>query len=276
MCNQALHVQFIKIDNDRRAPEEHLYTSSMMFVLKACHVCSLFNARSAVCSIIMLIMLMESAKGLARPTCKLRVHRNLDFCRVTTSTDPLPLASRRRSLLFLPVLAIGTVCPSWAAESPQSSNTATKLTFQTLNDSSGVRVADILAGANGEITVMPTSKVNVHIKGRLLGKQGWIFEDSQGAGEDPFRLDLGNGSVIQGLEAGMQGMHIGGRRRIVIPSAVGYTSRSLEPIPRDFGNRQRLYTTVMNSVRIDRERQALGADLAGVVVLDVELLRIRN
>ena len=68
----------------------------------------------------------------------------------------------------------------------------------------------------------------------------------------------------------------GGRRRIVVPSTFGYTSRKLEPIPRDFGNRQRLYTTVMNTVRMEQERAALGADLAGVVVLDVQLLRLRN
>lgn len=168
-------------------------------------------------------------------------------------------------LIFSPPPALA------AAETQQK-----KLTFQTLE--SGVRVADILEGTNGGASVIVTSnsKVNVHLLGRLLGKQGWIFEDSQAAGEDPFRLDLGTGTVIPGLEEGLIGMKPGGRRRIVVPSAVGYTSRKLEPIPREFSNKQRLYTTVMNSERIERERQALGADLAGVVVFDVELLRVRN
>ena len=100
--------------------------------------------------------------------------------------------------------------------------------------------------------------------------------DTQAAGEGPFRLDLGTGTVVKGLEEGLIGMKPGGRRRVVVPSAVGYTSRQLEPIPRDFGSRQRLFTTVMNNVRIESEREALGEDLAGVVVFDVELLRIRN
>lgn len=178
----------------------------------------------------------------------------------------------RRKLLFT-VLSGGASLlrvpgASAADEAPK------KLTFQTLD--SGVQVADIIVGKDSQSSVTPNSKVNIHILGRLLGKQGWIFEDSQAAGEDPFRLDFGTGTVVTGLEEGLQGMRVGGRRRIVIPSAVGYTSRQLEPIPRDFGNRQRLYTTVMNNVRIDREREALGADLAGVVVLDVELLRFRN
>lgn len=153
-----------------------------------------------------------------------------------------------------------------------------KLTFETLE--SGVRWADILVGGgtsnNDNIVVKQNSKVNVHILGRLLGKQGWIFQNSQAAGEDPFRLDLGTGTVVIGLEEGLQGMRPGGRRRIVVPSTVGYTSRQLEPIPREFSNKQRLYTTVMNNNRIEREREALGADLAGVVVFDVDLLRFRN
>ena len=47
----------------------------------------------------------------------------------------------------------------------------------------------------------------------------------------------------------------------------------MEPVPRDFGNKQRLYNTVMNENRRDREAGALGADLVGIILLDVELLR---
>lgn len=160
---------------------------------------------------------------------------------------------------------------SSASSSPQPK----KLTFRTLDD--GVQVADILQGQQVDTEIVgPSSKINIHILGRLLGKQGWSFENSQASGEDPYRLDLGSGTVVLGLEEGVQGMQVGGRRRIVVPSLVGYTSRALEPIPREFSNRQRLYTTVMNSNRIDRERQGLGADLAGVVVFDVELVRIRK
>lgn len=151
-----------------------------------------------------------------------------------------------------------------------------KLTFRTLD--SGVQMADIVLQGQQEDaeTVGPSSKINLHILGRLLGKQGWSFENSQASGEDPYRLNLGTGTVVQGLEEGLQGMQVGDRRRIVVPSLVGYTSRALEPIPREFANRQRLYTTVMNDNRIDRERQLLGADLAGVVVFDVVLVRIRQ
>lgn len=181
-------------------------------------------------------------------------------------------------LTVLPFLCpIASIIPSNVANADELRDPPKKkLNFVTLP--SGVKVADILIDnkSDGGTVVTPTSKVNVHVIGRLLGKNGWIFEDSQASGEDPFRLDLGTGTVVPGLEEALVGMKAGGRRRIVVPSAVGYTSRDLQPIPRDFGNRQRLYTTVMNTVRTEREKQALGADLAGAAVFDVELLRLRN
>jgi hypothetical protein len=182
-------------------------------------------------------------------------------------------SSRRHLLISSGAAIIGTVLPTTCADAAEAQKT---LSFQNLQD--GVRFADILEGKKSVETVQADSKVTFHIVGRLLGKQGWIFLNTQAEkpDADPYRLQLGKGQIILGLEEGMQGMKVGGKRRIVIPSSVGYLNKSLEPIPRDFGNRQRLYTTVMNSVRVDRERQALGADLAGVVVMDVELLRIRT
>eukprot|EP00525_Craspedostauros_australis_P012456 CAMPEP_0198114876 /NCGR_PEP_ID=MMETSP1442-20131203/6123_1 /TAXON_ID= /ORGANISM="Craspedostauros australis, Strain CCMP3328" /LENGTH=227 /DNA_ID=CAMNT_0043772277 /DNA_START=225 /DNA_END=908 /DNA_ORIENTATION=- len=176
-------------------------------------------------------------------------------------------------------MILSTADPCDADDSGASNTQPKKLQFTTLPD--GVRWADVRTTADNprmasDKVVTPNSKVNFHMTGRLLGKNGWIFENSQLDDNEPYRLQLGNGSVVVGLEEGMQGMKEGDTRRIVIPSTVGYTNKSLEPIPRDFGNRQRLYTTVMNNVRIDRERAALGNDLAGMVVMDIEVLRIRS
>ena len=181
----------------------------------------------------------------------------------------LPGASRRSILLATASASLLPPVPSLAEES----SAPKKLIFQTLP--SGVMVADILVGTSPE-TAQANSKVNIHILGRLLGKQGWSFMNTQASGEDPFRLELGTHTVVPGLEEGLIGMEVGGRRRIVVPSSVGYLTKDLQPIPRDFGNRQRLYTTVMNNVRIEREREGLGQDLAGVVVFDIDLIRIRT
>eukprot|EP00545_Synedropsis_sp_CCMP1620_P008391 CAMPEP_0119014098 /NCGR_PEP_ID=MMETSP1176-20130426/9352_1 /TAXON_ID=265551 /ORGANISM="Synedropsis recta cf, Strain CCMP1620" /LENGTH=220 /DNA_ID=CAMNT_0006967237 /DNA_START=22 /DNA_END=684 /DNA_ORIENTATION=+ len=181
---------------------------------------------------------------------------------------------QRRSLLQQ--LSVGVLLQTGgsSAEAAADNGSPKKLTFQTLTD--GVQLADIIEGTKSTETVQTDSKVTFHVLGRLLGKQGWVFMNTAEKDDDPYRFQMGSGIMIQGLEEGMVGMKVGGKRRIVIPSAVGYANKSLEPIPRDFGYRQRLYTTVMNSVRMDREREALGADLAGVVVMDVELVRLRK
>lgn len=217
--------------------------------------------RRALCLIPLLLLLLGTTSSMSIEKSQCSHPRDLAWVtcgrrRVVDSVVGTAMA------LILEVPALEAV----AQDAPQ------KLEFQT-DETSGVMMADIRPGMGGNL-VQVDSKVNIHITGRLLGKNGWIFENSQQDGE-PYRLQLGTGTVVPGLEVGLLGMSEGGKRRIVVPSSQGYQNQQLEPIPRDFGNRQRLYTTVMNSVRVDRERSQLGSDLAGKVVFDVELLRLR-
>ena len=50
---------------------------------------------------------------------------------------------------------------------------------------------------------------------------GKEFDASWNSGQ-PFPVTLGQGSVIQGWEQGLQGMKVGGRRLLVIPPDLGY------------------------------------------------------
>jgi peptidylprolyl isomerase len=52
---------------------------------------------------------------------------------------------------------------------------------------------------------------------------GKEFDASWKTGQ-PFPVTLGQGSVIQGWEQGLQGMKVGGRRLLVIPPDLGYGS----------------------------------------------------
>jgi len=75
------------------------------------------------------------------------------------------------------------------------------------------------------------------ISGRVVGVlyRGWLpdgtmFDERQNP-SDPLRFRLGVGIVIQGWDEGLVGMRVGGTRRLVIPSNLGYGSRPSGIIP---------------------------------------------
>ena len=171
-------------------------------------------------------------------------------------------SARRGVVALLPATAF--------APTPTSAVSPDGLEFK---EQGGVQYADVSPG-RGDAVVGKDSRVTVDLVGRLVGRQGWTFENTKDD-DDPYRLSLGRGDVIEGLEAGLQGMRVGGVRRIVVPSALAYADRSQEPIPRSFAFQQRLYSTVLNDNRRSREAAALGADLVGKVMFDVKVLAIR-
>ena len=65
-------------------------------------------------------------------------------------------------------------------------------------------------------------KVTVHYTGWLTN--GTKFESSKDRG-DPFVFPLGKGQVIKGWDQGVQGMKVGGKRKLTIPPEMGYGSR---------------------------------------------------
>ena len=67
------------------------------------------------------------------------------------------------------------------------------------------------------------SKVSVHYVG-VAFSTGDEFDASWNRGE-PFEFKLGAGQVIPGWDAGVEGMKVGGRRQLTIPSAMAYGAR---------------------------------------------------
>lgn len=64
-------------------------------------------------------------------------------------------------------------------------------------------------------------EVVVHCSGTLL--DGSVFADTHQG--EPYRFRLGDGAVIQGLEDGVATLRAGGRRKLTIPSHLGYGQR---------------------------------------------------
>ena len=88
---------------------------------------------------------------------------------------------------------------------------------------------------------------------------------------------MSKNEMIDGLEEGLLGMKAGGKRRLIIPSSMGYRDKTRAPIPRSFGQQQRLFGTVLNENRRQQEASGLGDgnDVAGIVALDVALISVR-
>ena len=77
---------------------------------------------------------------------------------------------------------------------------------------------DEIVGEGAEAT--SGSMVSVHYVG-VSWSTGTQFDASWDRME-PFGFALGRGQVIQGWDSGVQGMKVGGRRRLTIPPHLGY------------------------------------------------------
>ena len=82
-------------------------------------------------------------------------------------------------------------------------------------------IEDLVVGEGDEAT--KGSKVTVHYVG-VAFRSGEEFDASWNRGQ-PFEFALGKGQVIPGWDAGVLGMKVGGRRKLTIPSAMGYGAR---------------------------------------------------
>jgi FKBP-type peptidyl-prolyl cis-trans isomerase FkpA len=85
---------------------------------------------------------------------------------------------------------------------------------------SGLIIDELVVGAGAAAAA--GQQVTVHYTGWLTN--GTKFDSSKDRG-DPFIFPLGAGRVIKGWDEGVQGMKIGGKRKLTIPPALGYGAR---------------------------------------------------
>ena len=95
---------------------------------------------------------------------------------------------------------------------------------ETVSLPSGLRYADTQVGDGPQAT--PGQRVSVHYTGWLDngGNAGKKFDSSLDR-RQPFQFRLGGGEVIKGWDEGVAGMRVGDKRRLIIPSDLGYGSR---------------------------------------------------
>jgi FKBP-type peptidyl-prolyl cis-trans isomerase len=89
---------------------------------------------------------------------------------------------------------------------------------------SGLKYVELKIGDGTE--AKEGSTVKVHYTGKL--ENGTKFDSSLDRGE-PYDVTIGKSSVIKGWHIGLQGMKVGGRRKLIIPPDLGYGADGRPP-----------------------------------------------
>jgi FKBP-type peptidyl-prolyl cis-trans isomerase len=113
-------------------------------------------------------------------------------------------------------------CKKAAAPEPGQPATA------QLPAAGGLVIDEVKVGDGPAATAGKT--VSVHYTGRLT--DGTKFDSSYDRGQ-PIQFLLGSGQVIKGWDQGIQGMKVGGKRKLTIPPELAYGARGTPggPIP---------------------------------------------
>ncbi|MBM3463434.1 MAG: FKBP-type peptidyl-prolyl cis-trans isomerase [Armatimonadetes bacterium] len=91
--------------------------------------------------------------------------------------------------------------------------------------SSGLHYEELAPGDGATPTAGQT--VVVHYTGWLT--DGSKFDSSVDRGQ-PFSFKLGKGQVIKGWDEGLSTMKVGGKRKLTIPSELGYGASGYPPV----------------------------------------------
>lgn len=95
----------------------------------------------------------------------------------------------------------------------------------TITTESGLQYEELTVGEGATATA--GQQVSVHYTGWLHnddGSKGKKFDSSKDRNQ-AFQFKLGGGQVIRGWDEGVQGMNVGGSRKLIIPAELGYGAR---------------------------------------------------
>lgn len=92
--------------------------------------------------------------------------------------------------------------------------------MEPITTASGLQYIDTVVGTG--IEPQKGNRVTVHYSGTL--EDGTPFDSSYSRNQ-PFVFTIGIGQVIAGWDEGVISMKVGGKRRLTIPSDLGYGSR---------------------------------------------------
>ncbi len=97
-------------------------------------------------------------------------------------------------------------------------------TSQLTTTPSGLQFVDLREGTGAQ--PVKGQRCVVHYTGWLWerGRKGLVFDTSREGGE-PIEFRVGKGEVIRAWDEGIATMRVGGKRRLIVPPALGYGSQ---------------------------------------------------
>jgi peptidylprolyl isomerase len=130
--------------------------------------------------------------------------------------------------LAAPAWAAGPDSPDAAAKAAtsagSSSRTDVKAAPKAISLPSGLKYTDLEVGKG------PEFKNGMLV---LVDYEAWLADgtkfDSSYDRREPFSFKVGAGQVIQGWDEGVVGMKVGGKRKLIIPAALGYGEAGAPP-----------------------------------------------
>ena len=139
------------------------------------------------------------------------------------ATKAKPLVGRNRQVRIIAIVIVIALAASAIAYliTHRAGKTGAEVTA-----ASGLKYTDVVEGTGP--SPQTGQMVSVNYIGTL--ENGKKFDSSYDHGK-PFEFRIGTGSVIKGWDEGLMSMKVGGKRKLVIPPALGYGSRGTPNIP---------------------------------------------
>jgi FKBP-type peptidyl-prolyl cis-trans isomerase len=218
-------------------------------------------------------------------TCRASNRQNLD----SSPPPPSPSSTPRRmfsaaTFLALPAALFASITTPSAAEAAVKGYEPmpalqgkdygkTRMTYSDyVTTDSGLQYQDLKPGTGAQPSTGQTAVVDW--SGVTIGYYGRPFEARNkpkggaftGDEKDFFRFKLGDPGVIPAFNEAVAGMKVGGIRRIIVPSEIGYPENDYkkgQPSPTTFSGKRALGFVLENQGFIDK-----------TLLFDIELLKV--